>query len=176
MLELLPGKSRVMPPQWRGEGQSSIPWPSGHCTQWLKPHRDTRCPGKREMQTRSLPTRRTAAQLPCTALCQSPARPIPLGTDTSTAPLLPGHFIDVHVHVSPQNEHSQGPSLAYPPSCRWTHGGNPWTEAGETLLGQELAEFGVCGAALQPLPPRGVSHGQGKAPRGWSKGPDLARQ
>lgn len=49
--------------------------------------------------------------LPYTSLCQSPTHPIPLGTDMFTVPLLPGHLIDVSVHVSPQNQHIQGPSL-----------------------------------------------------------------
>lgn len=55
--------------------------------------------------------------LPCTSLCQSPTRPIPLGTDMFTVPLLPGHLIDVSVHVSPQNKYIQGPSLTPHPAA-----------------------------------------------------------
>lgn len=61
------------------------------------------------------------------------------------------------------------------PGSRPTHG-DPRMEAGETLPGWELAEPGVCGALPQPLPPQGISHSQGKAQRGRSKGTDLAQQ
>lgn len=141
----------------------------------IKARQGTRCPGK------------TDANLvpPCTKN-SSRCHPVPL---SARAQLAPSHQAQIHLLLlsfqgtsliwkstfHPKTSAAMGPPSPTP-NCRQTRGGNPQTEAGETLLGQEPAEHGVCGAALQPLPPGGVSHGQDKAQRGWSKGPDLSQR
>lgn len=122
-----------------------------------------RHPAVKATQGHTMPReKRDANSLPACMRNSSKHCPVPLSARAQlapshwaqcTAPLLPGHFIDVAVHVSPQNEHSRGPSLAQPPAADGPMGRNTQTEASEILLGQELAEPGVCGAAPQPLPP-----------------------
>jgi len=99
-----------------------------------------RCPAERYKLSPSL-HKEQQRTLPCIALHQSPTRPVAPATDRSTAPLLLGTSLMWPSTFHPKMSTASGrPSPT--PQMQMAHEGNPWTEAGETLPGRELAEAG----------------------------------